>query len=238
MITNISLVSVFVKDIDASKAFYLDVLGFEEHTDITLGDGYRWCTVKHPSQPELQVHLTRPGPPYSPEMVDGDQPRARRGRHERPRPARRRLPEDLRGARAKGVEFLQEPEERPYGVEASAATTPATGWCWSSRGVLRPGRLRHATPGRRGATGRIAAMTDPNELWDFDDPAGSEAAVPGRGRDRRGDRPAGAADPGGAGARAAGAVRRGARRPRRPRSRPRGGDPGRARARPAAALGR
>lgn len=39
MITNISIVSVFVKDIEASKAFYLDVLGFAEHTDITLGDG-------------------------------------------------------------------------------------------------------------------------------------------------------------------------------------------------------
>ena len=33
---------------------------------------------------------------------------------------------------AKGVEFVQEPEERPYGVEAVAGTTPATGWCWSS----------------------------------------------------------------------------------------------------------
>ena len=59
MITNISIASVFVKDIDESKAFYIDVLGFQEHTDITLGDGYRWCTVKHPSQPELQVGLTR-----------------------------------------------------------------------------------------------------------------------------------------------------------------------------------
>ena len=69
MITNISIASVFVKDIDESKAFYIDVLGFEEHTDITLGDGYRWCTVKHPNQPELQVHLTIPGPPISPDMV-------------------------------------------------------------------------------------------------------------------------------------------------------------------------
>ena len=34
-----------------------------------LGD-YRWCTVRHPSQPELQVHLALPGPPHSPEMVE------------------------------------------------------------------------------------------------------------------------------------------------------------------------
>ena len=64
MITNISIATVFVKDVDESKAFYIDVLGFAEHTDITLGDGYRWCTVKHPNQPELQIHLTVPGPPH------------------------------------------------------------------------------------------------------------------------------------------------------------------------------
>ena len=69
MITNISLVSVFVNDLDASNTFYIDVLGFEAHNDITLGDGFRWCTVKHPNQPELQVHLTIPGPPVSPTMV-------------------------------------------------------------------------------------------------------------------------------------------------------------------------
>ena len=64
MITNISIVSVFVKDVDESKRFYIDVLGFEEKDDITLGDGYRWCTVVHPNQPELQVSLAIPGPPF------------------------------------------------------------------------------------------------------------------------------------------------------------------------------
>ena len=70
-------------------------------------------------------------------------------------------------------------------------------------------------------------------------PGRLRAAVPHGGRDGRGRRPAGADDPGGAGARPAGAVRRGPRRPRPPgRRRPRGRDPGLARARPAAALGR
>ena len=62
MITNISIVSVFVKDVDESKAFYTDVLGFDAKDDITLGDGYRWCTVVHPDQPELMVSLAVPGP--------------------------------------------------------------------------------------------------------------------------------------------------------------------------------
>lgn len=121
MITNVSIVSVFVKDVDASKAFYLDVLGFAEHTDVTLADGaYRWCTVKHPEQPELQVHLSVPGPPIAPEMVTAIERALDAGSmfglgmkvddcH--------RTYDELRG---KGVEFVQTPQERPYGVEAVA----------------------------------------------------------------------------------------------------------------------
>jgi catechol 2,3-dioxygenase-like lactoylglutathione lyase family enzyme len=120
MITNISIASVFVKDVDASKAFYIDVLGFAEHTDITLGDGYRWCTVMHPSQPELQVHLTVPGPPISPELIaaitraldDGSMFGLGMNVDDC-----RKTYDDLR---AKGVDFVQPPEERPYGVEAVA----------------------------------------------------------------------------------------------------------------------
>src|SRR6476659_3329200 len=70
MITNISIVSVFVKDVDESKRFYTDVLGFEAKDDITLGEGYRWCTVVHPQQPELMVNLAVPGPPLPPDLVD------------------------------------------------------------------------------------------------------------------------------------------------------------------------
>ena len=69
MITNISITTVFVKDVDESKRFYTDVLGFEEKDDVVMGD-YRWCTVVHPNQPELMVHLNIPGPPFSPEMVE------------------------------------------------------------------------------------------------------------------------------------------------------------------------
>lgn len=118
MITNISITSVFVKDVDASKAFYIDVLGFAEHTDITLAEGYRWCTVKHPSQPELQVHLTQPGPPHSPEMVD----MINRALDEGGMHGLGLNVDDCRKTcdelRERGVQFIQEPEERPYGVEA------------------------------------------------------------------------------------------------------------------------
>jgi catechol 2,3-dioxygenase-like lactoylglutathione lyase family enzyme len=118
MITNIAIASVFVQDVDASRDFYVDVLGFEVKDDITLGDGYRWCTVNHPSQPELAVHLTVPGPPFSPELVEAMK-RAQAdgglnglGMHV---DDCQKTYEELS---ARGVEFIQAPEERPYGVEA------------------------------------------------------------------------------------------------------------------------
>jgi catechol 2,3-dioxygenase-like lactoylglutathione lyase family enzyme len=118
MITNISIVSVFVKDVDASKAFYVDVLGFEPKDDITLAEGYRWCTVVHPEQPELQVHLTVPGPPLSPELVDA----MTRAQDEGGLNGVGLNVDDCQKTYddlvAKGVEFIQPPSERPYGVEA------------------------------------------------------------------------------------------------------------------------
>lgn len=118
MIKNISLADVWVKDVDASKAFYVDVLGFEEHTDITLGDGFRRCTVKHPNQPELAVHLTPAGPPYSPDMVAA----INRSLDEGGTFALGLNVDNCRSTcaelRAKGVQVINEPEDRPYGVEA------------------------------------------------------------------------------------------------------------------------
>lgn len=118
MITNISIVSVFVKDVDESKKFYSEVLGFQEQDDVTLGDGYRWCTVVHPSQPELAVNLSVPGPPLSAPMIEA----IRRSQDEGGMHGLglnvddcQRTYEELR---AKGVEFLQPPSQRPYGTEA------------------------------------------------------------------------------------------------------------------------
>ncbi len=65
------------------------------------------------------VHLTVPGPPHTPDMVDGDQPRARRAAtctaSAWPSTTAAR---PTRTCSAKGVEFIQEPADRPYGVEA------------------------------------------------------------------------------------------------------------------------
>jgi catechol 2,3-dioxygenase-like lactoylglutathione lyase family enzyme len=63
MITNVSLVTVYCLDQDQARDFYVDVLGFSARTDVTMDDGYRWVTVGHDSQPELELTLMTPGPP-------------------------------------------------------------------------------------------------------------------------------------------------------------------------------
>jgi catechol 2,3-dioxygenase-like lactoylglutathione lyase family enzyme len=118
MITNVSLVTVWVVDQDAAKQFYIDTLGFVEAADITMGDGYRWVTVSHPDHPELELTLMRPGPP-----LDADAAAAIQGMLDRGTlPAVGVGTDDCRKTHAeltaRGVEFIQPPADRPYGVEA------------------------------------------------------------------------------------------------------------------------
>lgn len=118
MITNVSLVNVFCLDQDAARDFYVDVLGFEPRTDVTMGEGFRWVTVGHPSQPELDVTLMKPGPPLDAEAAAFIQRQLEAGQMGglglRVDDCRKTHAE----LAAKGVTFLQEPAERPYGVEA------------------------------------------------------------------------------------------------------------------------
>ncbi|GDY31707.1 VOC family protein [Gandjariella thermophila] len=118
MITNVSLVTVYCLDQDKARDFYVDVLGFQPRTDITVGDGFRWLTVSHPNQPELEITLMTPGPPLDAEAAEFIRRQLEKGqmgglglRVDDCRKTHQELS-------AKGVEFLQEPSDRPYGVEA------------------------------------------------------------------------------------------------------------------------
>ncbi len=118
MITNVSLVTVFCLDQTKARDFYVDVLGFKAHTDITTGDDYRWVTVVHPNQPELEITFMVPGPPLDDEMAAMIRLKLEQGQMGglglRVDNCRKTF-EDLS---AKGVTFIQEPSDRPYGVEA------------------------------------------------------------------------------------------------------------------------
>ena len=118
MITNISLFTVYVTDQDEAKKFYVEMLGFVERTDISMGDGFRWVTVGHPSQPNLEVTLMVPGPPLDEEMAEA----VRRSLAKGSMGGFGLSTDDCRKTydelAAKGVEFVQPPSERPYGVEA------------------------------------------------------------------------------------------------------------------------
>lgn len=118
MITNISLVTVYCLDQDAARDFYVDVLGFEARSDVTLGEGFRWVTVSHPSQPELEATLMTPGPPLDAEFAGHVRRQLEKGQLGglglRVDDCRKTFEE----LTAKGVTFIQEPAERPYGVEA------------------------------------------------------------------------------------------------------------------------
>ncbi|MBO0813502.1 MAG: VOC family protein [Microlunatus sp.] len=120
MITGVSLVGVWVTDIDASLAFYSDKLGFKVTADITLGDGYRWATVAHPDHPELQVNLQVPGPPLDPESATFVKRSLAKGVLHGIGLATDDCRATFAELSAKGVEFIQEPADRPYGVEAVA----------------------------------------------------------------------------------------------------------------------
>ena len=118
MITSLSHVNVFVLDQDRAKSFYIDKLGFELRTDLSM-DGFRWLTVGPIGQPDINILLAKPDPP----MFSEEDAEALRGLVAKGAMAGGVIEtDDCRAAyeelKARGVTFLQEPAERPYGIEA------------------------------------------------------------------------------------------------------------------------
>jgi catechol 2,3-dioxygenase-like lactoylglutathione lyase family enzyme len=118
MLTSLRLSQIFVLDQDQALDFYVGTLGLELHTDIDLGF-MRWLTVCVPGDRERQVLLEVPGQPSM------DDRTAEQVRELVTKGATggwlgftvedcRETYEELR---AKGVEFTDEPTERPYGID-------------------------------------------------------------------------------------------------------------------------
>ncbi len=106
-------------DQDEALEFYVGKLGLEVHTDADLGF-MRWLTINVPGDPEHEILLEVPGPPaHDPETAAQVKELVAKGALGAAAIFRtddcRKTYEELS---AKGVTFLQEPAERPYGVEA------------------------------------------------------------------------------------------------------------------------
>jgi uncharacterized glyoxalase superfamily protein PhnB len=113
---------LWVHDQDAALAFYTKKLGFEVRSDVTLpelGD-FRWLTVGPAGQDDIAITLMAiPGPPVmdaeTREQVQELMAKGFAGTVFLTTEDCRSSYEELR---SRGVEFTEEPEERPYGIDA------------------------------------------------------------------------------------------------------------------------
>lgn len=119
MITGISIVSVWVLDQDSAKEFYVDKLGFTATNDIHLDNGMRWLTVRPPGSDGQELLLMDPMHSMLDEET-GKQVRAlvAKGALSPGVMATSDCKGDHAAMAAQGVEFMQEPADRPYGTEA------------------------------------------------------------------------------------------------------------------------
>ena len=119
MITGISIVSVWVLDQDSAKEFYVGKLGFTATNDIHLDNGMRWLTVRPPGSSGQELLLMDPMHAMLDEET-GKQVCAlvAKGALSPGVMATSDCKGDHAAMAAHGVEFMQEPAERPYGTEA------------------------------------------------------------------------------------------------------------------------
>ena len=119
MITGMSFVSVWVLDQDSAKDFYTAKLGCELTNDLQLDNGMRWLTVRPEGSKNQELLLMDPAHSML-DAATAEQVRAlvAKGALSPGVLATSDCRGDHKTLAARGVEFLQEPAVRPYGVEA------------------------------------------------------------------------------------------------------------------------
>jgi predicted enzyme related to lactoylglutathione lyase len=125
MIRQMSHTNVFVLDQDSAKAFYTEKLGFEPRFDISMdetfegaGQGFRWLTVSPKEQPDLQIVLASCDMGRTPEQAEQLRALVAGGGMGAGVMTTDDCHQTYKELSAKGVTFLSEPTERPYGIEA------------------------------------------------------------------------------------------------------------------------
>jgi predicted enzyme related to lactoylglutathione lyase len=114
---------LWVNDQEEALSFYTEKVGMEVRMDVTMPEmgNFRWLTVGPPSQPDVAIVLMPiPGPP----MMDGETAGQVRDLMSKGYAGTVFLTtDDCRAAfgelSGRGVEFVDQPEDRPYGVDAS-----------------------------------------------------------------------------------------------------------------------
>ena len=120
--------TIYVLDQDVAKDFYVGKLGFEVKVDSSLLNGFRWLTVAPKAQPDLEIILMKLGSSSDfVKMKGGDTAekdvetigallkKGWFGPGAFKTADCRKTYEELK---AKGVEFVSEPKDQFYGVEA------------------------------------------------------------------------------------------------------------------------
>jgi predicted enzyme related to lactoylglutathione lyase len=125
MISHMSHTNVWVLDQDSAKTFYTEQLGFEVRFDISMGEefegggaGFRWLTVGAKEQPDLQIILASCDMGRSPEQAEQLRALVASGGMGAGVLTTEDCHRTYKELSAKGVTFLSEPAERPYGIEA------------------------------------------------------------------------------------------------------------------------
>jgi catechol 2,3-dioxygenase-like lactoylglutathione lyase family enzyme len=119
----IATAQVWVHDQDEALNFYTKKLGMEVRRDVTLAEmgDFRWLTVGPAGQPDVAIVLMAiPGPPVmdaaTAEQVKSLMAKGFAGTIFLTTDDVHASYEELK---SRGVEFVEEPEERPYGIDSA-----------------------------------------------------------------------------------------------------------------------
>jgi catechol 2,3-dioxygenase-like lactoylglutathione lyase family enzyme len=113
---------LWVHDQDAALEFYTRKLGMEVRSDVTLPEmgNFRWLTVGPPRQPDISIVLMEiPGPPVmDPETAEQVESLMAKGFAGTVFLTTDDVYADYEQLKSRGVEFTEDPEERPYGIDS------------------------------------------------------------------------------------------------------------------------
>jgi predicted enzyme related to lactoylglutathione lyase len=118
----ISTAQLWVHDQDEALEFWTDKVGMELRSDVTMAEmgDFRWLTVGPPGQEDVEIVLMAvPGPPV---MDEGTRKQvldlAAKGFAGTVFLTTEDCVASVDELKGRGVEFSEEPEERPYGIDA------------------------------------------------------------------------------------------------------------------------